>query len=92
MKALSVPLTTVTPAATKPLTASLKSAVTLKAALVRAPTAEEQGLAAMVLGAIIKANESEADVSGLLTHAERLTTHSAALVPPTTSDRSAKRA
>lgn len=45
------------------------------------PTVEEQGLAAMALGAIVQRNEGSADASGFLTHAERLAKHGDALLP-----------
>lgn len=54
-----------------------------------APTIEEQGLAAMALGAIIESNEgSQADAArGFLTHAERFATHRESLLPKYPSKR-----
>jgi hypothetical protein len=52
------------------------------------PTVEEQGLAAMALARAIAVNEQAVEVTGFLTHAERLTHHRASLLsgsPPARS-------
>jgi len=46
------------------------------------PTREEQGLAAMTLAKIVEKNEHAVELSGLLTHAERLRRHADALLVP----------
>ena len=46
------------------------------------PTREEQGLAAMTLAKIVEKNEHAVELSGLLTHAERLRRHANALLVP----------
>jgi hypothetical protein len=45
------------------------------------PTAEEQGLAAMTVAAVIRQNEAPGDVDGFLTHAERIAHHRDSLMP-----------
>ena len=46
------------------------------------PTREEQGLAAMTLAKIVEKNEHAVELSGLLTHAERIHRHADALLIP----------
>lgn len=46
------------------------------------PTREEQGLAAMTLAKIVEKNEAAVEISGLLTHAERIRHHANALLVP----------
>jgi hypothetical protein len=46
-----------------------------------APTVEDQGLAAMTLGALLARNEAPGDADGFLTHAARIASHRDALLP-----------